>query len=82
MTPEERNRIEELERTVRALSDSVKARKGQQLAYPLDPASRKIVDDGNLVRVVEKVTASAPYTNDGYITVDVNGRRYRLMTTA
>lgn len=29
-----------------------------------------------------KVTAAAPYTNDGYVTVNVNGVVVKLMTTA
>ena len=29
-----------------------------------------------------KVTAAAPYTNDGYITVNIGGINFNLMTTA
>ena len=29
-----------------------------------------------------KVTASAPYTNDGYITINIGGTDFKVMTTA
>ena len=29
-----------------------------------------------------KVTASAPYTNDGYITMNIGGTDFKVMTTA
>jgi ATP phosphoribosyltransferase len=48
MTPEEKLKMEELERIVAELKAWVEARKEQQIAYPLDQASKDIINEFNL----------------------------------
>jgi hypothetical protein len=35
-----------------------------------------------IIKGATKTTAAAPYTNDGFITVTIEGVTYKLMTTA
>jgi hypothetical protein len=46
MTPQEtKNRIEELERTVGELTRFMEQKKQQQISFPLDTASQKVIND-------------------------------------
>jgi len=51
---------------------------GQFSLTPTDATRRFVV----LAAASTKVTAAAPYTNDGYITLNINGTDVKVMTTA
>lgn len=80
MNPEQY--IKQLEARVAALEAYVKGRKETQLMYPLDNPSRQIIQIDTLVQTGAFEDAGAPYTNDGFIPVTINGQRYMLMTTS
>ncbi len=59
-----------------------KEREETQLTFPLDNPSTQIVQMGVLLQSGGQEVSGAPYTNDGYIPVRVNGKTFLLMTTS
>jgi hypothetical protein len=84
MTPEQQARFEQLVRDMELLKSEIESeknkRKTQQLAYPLDPASQTMVDANKFVVIGARV-AGTP-TSNGHFVVSLNGRQYKIMTTA
>lgn len=74
--------IKNLEARVAALEAYIKERKLTQLTYPLDNPSRQIIQIDALVQTGAFEDAGAPYANNGFLPVTINGQRYFLMTTA
>ena len=65
---------------VARLADWVDGRRRQLVQLPLDAASRAVIDSRNLVASGVKVAGSG--ATDGYVPVTVDGRIYKIMTTA
>lgn len=82
MSPEVQQELTQIKRELAALQQFVKQKTDQQLQYPLDNPSRQIINIDTLLLTSGKETGGAPYTNDGYIVVTVNGQNIFLMTTS
>lgn len=74
--------IKELKARVAALEAYIKERQTTQLTYPLDNPSRQIVQIGALILTGGFEDAGAPYTNNGFLPVTIDGQRYFIMTTS
>lgn len=74
--------IKNLEARVAALEAFIQERKLIQLTYPLDNPSRQIIQMDAVIQTGGFEDAGAPYTNNGFLPVTINGQRYFLMTTS
>ena len=82
MKPDLKEQMAALESRIRKLEDMAAQKSENQLSYPLDNASRQIVQIGTVLISGGRITAGAPFTNNGYIPCSFNGTVYKLMTTA
>ena len=70
MTPEQQKEV----------WDFYQRNKNQQIHFPLDVTSKNVVHEN--LPVVMSITSAANSNSNGYVTVSINNRIYKLQTQA